>query len=508
MKRYNKYKINFISIFLLIYIYYNEIQFSELYDSNFLNSADNIENNDMSIIININNFTLNKFDLYSEIMNKLNSTRKFIFIKTKNKSLDENINYLVGNTSIKIIQSNFPDSIFLPFVISLFGNTNPKYVLFVDDEEVIDININNFLNWVDNASKDIIINKYDYIFGNYKFISGRKIGSTILLSKASIIQHFLYYTNCNTKHVNPFIQLSFANKTKFKFIPLYSNIAFDLNNINGIFSTNMKCPSFNNDRQSLCILLPTFKRNYIYHSLLSLSYQTYKPSFYVIIQNDNKIHFNLSYIQDIIKEPVYHIWIQNWNSYFYLIHRIASVLPCDYILKYDDDQWPLDNTIHERLIKEVKNKNIIIGHRGYSIKKTFLKYTHLFTKILDKNILDHAATPMLVRPGYFKLDARNMIYRLYSTEDISLSLNSWIFCKVSSIRMKMNLFEIHNDGKNQRVDKEIKYFYENEKYKRNNIFFNTYIYLILAGYIPQKWDKFKISKNHHINITLKHDRLN
>ena len=276
-------------------------------------------------------------------MNKLNSTRKFIFIKTKNKSLDENINYLVGNTSIKIIQSNFPDSIFLPFVISLFGNTNPKYVLFVDDEEVIDININNFLNWVDNASKDIIINKYDYIFGNYKFISGRKIGSTILLSKASIIQHFLYYTNCNTKHVNPFIQLSFANKTKFKFIPLYSNIAFDLNNINGIFSTNMKCPSFNNDRQSLCILLPTFKRNYIYHSLLSLSYQTYKPSFYVIIQNDNKIHFNLSYIQDIIKEPVYHIWIQNWNSYFYLIHRIASVLPCDYILKYDDDQWPLDN---------------------------------------------------------------------------------------------------------------------------------------------------------------------
>ena len=142
MKRYKKYKKNFISIFLLIYIYYNEIQFSELYDSNFLNSADNIENNDMSINININNFTRNKFYLYSEIMNKLNSTRKFIFIKTKNKSLDENINYLVGNTSIKIIQSNFPDSIFLPFVISLFGNTNPKYVLFIDDEEVIDININ------------------------------------------------------------------------------------------------------------------------------------------------------------------------------------------------------------------------------------------------------------------------------------------------------------------------------------------------------------------------------
>jgi len=272
----------------------------------------------------------------------------------------------------------------------------------------------------------------------------------------------------------------------------------------------MECPSFNDDkdRQSLCILLPTFKRNYIYHSLLSLSNQSYKPSFYVIVQNDNRINFNLSHIQDIVKEKVYHIWMQNWNSYFYLIHRIASVFPCDYVLKYDDDQWPLDKTIHERLIKEVKNKNIIIAHRGYSIKKTFLKYTHFFMKNLDKNILDHAATPMIVRPGYFKLDARNMIYRLYSTEDIALSLNSWIFCRVSSIRMKMNLFEIHNDGNNQRADKEINSYYENEKYKRNNIFFNTYIYLILAGYIPQKWDKFKISKTHYINITLKHEILN
>ena len=504
------YKINFISIFLLIYIYYNEIQFSELYDSNFLNSINNTENNEMSIIININNFTRTKFDLYNEIMNKLNSTRKFIFIKTNKNSLDEKINYLVGNTSIKIIQSNFPDSIFLPFVISLYGNTNPKFVLFIDDEELIDLNINNFVNWVDNAIKDIIINKYDYIFGNYKLINGSQIGSSILLSKASIIQHFLYYTNCNTKHINPFIQFSFAKKTKFKFIPFYSNNSFILDNINGIFSSNMECPSFNDDKDkhSLCILLPTFKRNYIYHSLLSLSNQSYKPSFNVIVQNDNRINFNLSHIQDIVKEKVYHIWMQNWNSYFYLIHRIASVLPCDYVLKYDDDQWPLDKTIHERLIKEVKNKNIIIAHRGYSIKKTFLKYTHFFMKNLDKNILDHAATPMIVRPGYFKLDARNMIYRLYSTEDIALSLNSWIFCRVSSIRTKMNLFEIHNDGNNQRADKEINSYYENEKYKRNNIFFNTYIYLILAGYIPQKWDKFKISKTHYINITLKHERLN
>ena len=118
--------------------------------------------------------------------------------------------------------------------------------------------------------------------------------------------------------------------------------------------------------------------------------------------------------------------MQNWNSFFYLSHRLSSLLPCDFIIKYDDDQWPLDNKIHQKLIDIVKFKNIIIGHRGFSIKRIFKRYTHKFMKKIDKNILDHAATPMIVRPGYLKLDARHNIYRIYSTEDIALSLNSWI----------------------------------------------------------------------------------
>ncbi len=503
-------RFNFIIILILIYIFFNETQFEEIYEHDFLSSINNSESDEMSIIINMKNLNEKKFNFFSEIMDKLNTTRKFFFIKTEGKILDESINSLIKNSSIKVVQSNFPDSIFLPFVVSLYGHKNPELVLFIEGEEIIEININKLINWIHNAMEEILINDYKYIFGNYQIINGKQIGCSLLFSKASIVQHLLYYTNSNTNHNNPFVQLSLSNKTKFKFIQFPYFKSFKLENFKNVSSTNMECPSYqdDNNKSALCLLLPVFKRNYIYNSFLSLSNQTYKPKFYVIVQNDDRMHFNISFIQSLVREPVYHIWMQNWNSLFYLIHRIAAILPCDFILKYDDDQWPIDNTIHQILIDEAKGKNIIIGHRGFSIKKTFSKYTHFNMKKIDKNIIDHAATPMLVRPGYFKLDARNNIYRLYSTEDIALSLNSWIFCKVTSIRRKMKLIEKHNDGNNQRADKQIISLYENEKNKKKSVFMNTYLYLILAGYIPQRWKKFHLPKKYNINITISHDKLN
>jgi hypothetical protein len=50
--------------------------------------------------------------------------------------------------------------------------------------------------------------------------------------------------------------------------------------------------------------------------------------------------------------------------------------------------------------------------------------------------------PILIHPGYIKLDARNKIYILYGGEDISLSLNSRKLCNVKSKVMKMKLIEM------------------------------------------------------------------
>ena len=154
-------------------------------------------------------------------------------------------------------------------------------------------------------------------------------------SKASIIEHLLYYTDSDTSHANPFIQLSLATQTKFCFIPFKNLKSSILEYTNSRFSLNMNCPSTNDKNMpSLCIILPNFKRNYFSFSFPAFSNQTYKPKFYIIIQNENRIHYNLSLIQKMVNEPVYHIWMQNWNSFFFLNHRLSSVLPCDFVALY------------------------------------------------------------------------------------------------------------------------------------------------------------------------------
>ena len=119
MNKHINHKFNFIIILILIYIFFNEIRFEELYDYDFLNSINSMKSGEISIIINMRNLTEDKFIIFSKIMDQLNSTRKFIFIKTEETFLDDNINYLIKNSSIKVVQSNFPDSIFLPLVISM-----------------------------------------------------------------------------------------------------------------------------------------------------------------------------------------------------------------------------------------------------------------------------------------------------------------------------------------------------------------------------------------------------
>ena len=224
-------KLIIIIIFLLYFIIIKVI-----YNEEYFNPILKFKYDEISIIVNMKKLTKNKHFFFYNIMRQLNSTRNFYFIKTLGKTLNDNLNNLVGNSSIKIVQSNFPDSIFLPLVVSLFGDTIPKFVLFIDGEELMFSNGNNLIKWIVNAYKKIMINNYDYIFGNYQIIKGKKIGCSLLFSKASIIEHLLYYTDSDTSHANPFFQLSLATKTKFCIISLNYIKASNLENISNKFS--------------------------------------------------------------------------------------------------------------------------------------------------------------------------------------------------------------------------------------------------------------------------------
>ena len=481
-----------------------------LFKNNYLFTS--IEDDDeMSIIINMKNLTEGKHKFFHEIMKDLNSTRNFYFINTNGKSLIENLNKIVENETVKIVQSNFPDSIFLPLVVSLYGNSIPKLVLFIEGEELFNCDRIEFIKWVNKVTNEIKTKNYDYIFGNSLLINGKKIGCSLLITKSSIIQHLLYYTDSDTTHANPFIQLSLSTQANFSFILFNGSIKFSsLENINDRFSQNIECPSISDKPfPSLGIMIPAFKRNYFSISFQSFSRQTFKPKFYIILQNDNIKHFNLSNIQNMVNEPVYHIWMQNWNSYFFLNLRLSSVLPCDFILKYDDDQWPNDIHLNEYLINSIRNKNIILGLRGFAVEKSVCGYSPKYykKKKFEETINDHIAVPELIRRGYLKLDARTKIFRQYGLEDVALSVNSNLFCNVTSKTIIMNLTEKQNDGNSQAIDNQIVSAIKREKVYNFDFFMSSYCFFIHSGYKPKKWGEFRIPEKDYINNSINHKRI-
>ena len=492
--RYTKYLI-LSELFILFF-------FSLKKDEYLINNIYNYDR--VSLVINMKNLTNDKHLYFNDIFQKLNATRIFYFVKTIGKQLDQNLYKFISDSNVKIVLSNFPDSIFLPFVISLYGNNPPDYVLFIEGEEILLKDNKELMKWIQLVYKKIKTYKYDYIFGNFKIINEKKIGCTLLFSSSLIIQHLLYNTDSDTTHANPFIQLSLATQTLFTFIKYKYTNKTNLDIINNKFSRNMNCPLINDKFQpSLCIILPTYKRNYFSNSFHAFSKQTYKPKFYLIIQNDNIKNFNFTSIQNMVDEKVYHIWMQNWNSFFFLIHRISSILPCDFVLKYDDDQWPNDNELQQKLIKNIKNKNIILGFRGYFVKSSLCKYSPKYFKEINPVFPDHVGVPLLIRPGYLKLDARNRIFRLYYAEDMSLSINSHNLCNVTSKRISMKIIERQKDGNNRAQDEQIIKAHKNENDPHFNVLKYSYCFFVRSGYIPKKWGGFKISEKDFINITIK-----
>ena len=144
-----------------------------------------------------------------------------------------------------------------------------------------------------------------------------------------------------------------------------------------------------------------------------------------------------------------------------------------------------------------------MGAGAYSVPKSLCGYTIENYKEIGRNIKDHVAVPLLIRTSYLKLDARYKPYRIYGGEDVTLSLNSNRLCNVTSIIVGMNLIQRQNDGNSQARDYQIVSQIEKDKEKDKNfdIFLYLYCYLIRSGYIPRRWEGFRIPKNDSINIT-------
>ena len=167
-KNFVKKNLFLLLIFSYIYLYY---PFSQIRK---------INGDKLSIVVIMKNLTEQKHNFFYKLMKALFSSRNFYFIKTIGKELNPNYHNLVKNSSVKIVLSNFPDSIFLPLVLSLFGNNIPELIFLIEEDDLINCSVKKFQKWFNFAYKKILNNGYDYIFGNSQIINRKKIGCTIL----------------------------------------------------------------------------------------------------------------------------------------------------------------------------------------------------------------------------------------------------------------------------------------------------------------------------------------
>ena len=51
----------------------------------------------------------------------------------------------------------------------MYGNTAPKFVLFIEGKDIMENRENDLIKWAASAYNKITINDYDYIFGDYSY---------------------------------------------------------------------------------------------------------------------------------------------------------------------------------------------------------------------------------------------------------------------------------------------------------------------------------------------------
>lgn len=131
-------KIHLIIILIFIICIFNGKNFlSNFFDDILINKRFNCKNIDLSIVVNFHNLTKDKHTLFYKVMKKYNISRIFYFIFSQEKSLNPNINSLIENSSVKVVQSNFPDSFYLQLVLSLYGKNSPEYILYIEGDDII-----------------------------------------------------------------------------------------------------------------------------------------------------------------------------------------------------------------------------------------------------------------------------------------------------------------------------------------------------------------------------------
>ncbi|KAH0785641.1 hypothetical protein GPJ56_010391 [Histomonas meleagridis] len=362
-------------------------------------------------------------------------------------------NLLLLNHTSNVIYTTFPDNGYLSLQGAIYSLTMPDYVLYVNSSNV---KYMPSYSWIQTGLDLLHYNMSNVLFGGCTTFQGKKVGIGVALIKTTLVRELLYYTNSTLSSPPPLLVFSLLENKKFfvEYLPFEGmKESQNYDHITTIEKVRYEKCLITNKSSILSVFLPLFKRENIYEYIKKYEEQTIKPNLYLLFQCENRFTLDLELIRKNInyRVPIYHIWCYNWRPLFMFPTYVAGMLPTDIIMRYDDDQTPINNETHQIYINVLENEDAIIGWHFY--EDTYRVFHGRNPQPCGK--ADHIASPTMFRPIHAKISARIKVLTFSHGEDIYLSISSKVFCRTNlyarDVGFEMNGFDGFNHENDEKM---------------------------------------------------------
>lgn len=396
----------------------------------------------------------------------------------------------INITDAKIVRINgFDSGNLFAFALSIYFKSD--YVAIMDVDKIFINNQNSIKTWID-------ISIYNLINGGSVFFLNNS-NPVALLSRQSIIRHFLLYTNIKYSNVSAlsifYNYCICVKKLNFDFFSQRKKYFSLCNNIPAL----LKCDDGKFNDGKYAVLIPTFKRN-IYKPIKNWEFQKHKPSQIFVFQNQMHIIFNFSSLNYLTTIPLKHVWCTNWNSLFFLTYSAMMFITEKYYVKIDDDILLNSPNTASELFDYVSNHpNTMVGYSGYINKKSSLcKCKSVTTSPNNGYLIDYINAFVMMYSLSGKIMHRFSTENYLGGEDIAIGFTNSLECNISSIKLPSKPYRNigKSDGLGQRHDIEIKKKYKSyETNPKSSLWMSTVCLYLYHGYRPVLWSKYKCETN-------------
>jgi hypothetical protein len=320
------------------------------------------------------------------------------------------------------------------------------------------------------------------------------IATHAIAAKSSTVRRFLFYTDVTYSDHDVMAVLSslcLCNRSFGRMVEfcgtnqLLPAEAYPIPCSSSAIPKNWTCSAA--EDEGLAVILPVWKRNYMQRMFETIKRQTRQPSRILVFQNEAHRVFDFSKFTEFNFSALHHVWLTNWNSFFYMTYVAMSFMRESYVLKIDDDMFASRRDAFATYLNAAKMQpSSIIGLNGGSVGLERCGFE--IEKVVGKTAPDHVANFVLFPAGAGKVMQRFRRFVIFGSEDIAISLTNNMECGTLSWALRIGMDMVF-DKLNQRRDGSIRKLYHDMVGREDStlMYGLSYCYYVCGGYKPRKW---------------------